>query len=66
MDLVETSGIAVDSKSGVSGAGRKASVELSFCEANESLRPYNLYAHRHTPEMEQELKQYIMRVSYSL
>lgn len=47
--------VIADMKSGVSGAGRKASLERSFCEVNEALRPYNLYAHRHTPEMEQEL-----------
>jgi len=47
--------IIADMKSGVSGAGRKASIELAYCEANEAMRAYNLYAHRHTPEMEQEL-----------
>jgi N-acetyl-gamma-glutamyl-phosphate reductase len=51
----DPSRIIADMKSGVSGAGRKASLELSFCEVNEGLRPYNLYAHRHAPEMEQEL-----------
>lgn len=47
--------IMVDSKSGVSGAGRAPKQTLHFCEVAENLRPYNIYTHRHTPEMEQEL-----------
>ncbi len=47
--------IIVDSKSGVSGAGRKPSLTTHFVEANENLSPYNIgRAHRHLPEMEQE------------
>ena len=48
--------VIADSKSGVSGAGRKPSLATSFVEANENLSPYNIgYAHRHIAEMEQEL-----------
>lgn len=47
--------IIVDSKSGVSGAGRKLSQGTQFCEANESVSAYGLGDHRHTPEIEQEL-----------
>ncbi len=47
--------VIADMKSGVSGAGRKASIPLSYCEVNEGFRPYGLYEHRHAPEMEQEL-----------
>ncbi|AEH51594.1 N-acetyl-gamma-glutamyl-phosphate reductase [Pseudothermotoga thermarum] len=47
--------ITVDSKSGVSGAGRKDSAEYSFCELNEGMKPYSVVNHRHVPEMEQEL-----------
>jgi N-acetyl-gamma-glutamyl-phosphate reductase len=53
--LADPGHVIADLKSGVSGAGRKAALELSFCEVNEAFRPYNLYGHRHTPEMEQEL-----------
>lgn len=50
--------IIVDSKSGVSGAGRKPKLSNSFVEANENLSPYSIgYAHRHIAEMEQELLQ---------
>lgn len=48
--------VIVDSKSGVSGAGRKPKLANSFVEANENLSPYSIgYAHRHIAEMEQEL-----------
>ena len=47
--------IIVDSKSGVSGAGRKLSQTTQFCEADESVLAYGLGEHRHTPEIEQEL-----------
>jgi N-acetyl-gamma-glutamyl-phosphate reductase len=48
--------VIVDAKSGTSGAGRKLSVGSLFCEVNESFRPYSIgRAHRHLPEMEQEL-----------
>ena len=47
--------IIVDGKSGVSGAGRNASVEYSFAELNESVTAYSTGGHRHLPEIEQEL-----------
>lgn len=48
--------IIADSKSGVSGAGRKPSQTTHFVEANENLAPYNIgHVHRHVPEIEQEL-----------
>lgn len=53
--LVETDGIVADSKSGTTGAGRKASVGNLFCEVSDTFRAYNLGRHRHTPEIEQEL-----------
>ncbi|MFQ5692402.1 MAG: N-acetyl-gamma-glutamyl-phosphate reductase [Nitrospinota bacterium] len=53
--LIETDSLLVDAKSGVSGAGRRAELEFSFCEVNESLRAYAIGRHRHTPEIEQEL-----------
>lgn len=54
-DWVDFSTIIADSKSGVSGAGRKANMTTQFAECNEGLSPYKLAAHRHTPEIEQEL-----------
>src|SRR5439155_13082815 len=54
--LVEPNGIVIDTKTGVSGAGRSPSPSTHFSEAAESVRPYKIAgAHRHTPEIEQEL-----------
>lgn len=53
---VDAQSIIIDAKSGVSGAGRKLSQATQFCEANESVTAYGLGEHRHTPEIEQELK----------
>ncbi len=44
--------IAIDAKSGVSGAGRKAKLPLSFCEVHESFKAYKALSHQHVPEME--------------
>ena len=43
----------INATSGVSGAGRKASVVSSFCEV--SLQPYGVFTHRHKPEIDQHL-----------
>ncbi|MFO7995981.1 MAG: N-acetyl-gamma-glutamyl-phosphate reductase [Dehalococcoidia bacterium] len=48
--------IVVDSKSGVSGAGRTLSLTTHYSEINENLCAYALEGHRHLPEIEQELK----------
>ena len=53
--LITAEGIVVDSKSGVSGAGRDVVLESLFCEVNEGVKAYKVFAHRHTPEIEQEL-----------
>ena len=49
------SAIIVDSKTGATGAGRKASVELSFGEIDENLKCYKANEHQHMPEMEHVL-----------
>ncbi|WP_354623457.1 N-acetyl-gamma-glutamyl-phosphate reductase [Psychromonas sp. MME2] len=43
----------INATSGVSGAGRKASIASSFCEV--SLQPYGVFNHRHKPEIDQHL-----------
>jgi N-acetyl-gamma-glutamyl-phosphate reductase len=55
--LIVHEGIVVDSKSGVSGAGRDVVLESLFCEVNEGVKAYKIFAHRHTPEIDQELSQ---------
>ena len=53
--LVAPREIIVDSKSGVSGAGRTPKLTTHFPECNESISAYNVGRHRHTPEIEQVL-----------
>ncbi len=53
--LVEPSSIIIDAKSGVSGAGRGAKVANLFCEVADSMKPYGIANHRHTPEIEEQL-----------
>lgn len=55
--LIETNDIIVDSKSGLTGAGRALSQKSHFIDANENISPYNIGAHRHIPEIEQYLKE---------
>ena len=47
--------VVVDSKTGISGAGRSAKLEFGYSELNENVGAYNVAAHRHAPETEQEL-----------
>lgn len=47
--------IIIDAKSGVSGAGRKASVGLLQAEVGENFKAYKVLSHQHTPEIEQTL-----------
>jgi N-acetyl-gamma-glutamyl-phosphate reductase len=44
-------GIVCDAKSGVSGAGRKARLQTSFCEVTENFSAYSILQHRHVPEV---------------
>ena len=49
--LIDPGSIAVNALSGVSGAGRSSSVEMSFGEVNENVRAYRVGAHQHQPEI---------------
>lgn len=53
--LVDLDTIVIDSKSGVSGAGRKPSQGTLFTEVSDGFRSYKAVGHRHTPEIEQVL-----------
>ncbi|MCR4426596.1 MAG: N-acetyl-gamma-glutamyl-phosphate reductase [Firmicutes bacterium] len=53
--LADISGIVIDSKSGVSGAGRKPGPVYHYPECNDNMRAYGVAGHRHTPEIEQGL-----------
>lgn len=52
---LDTEGLIIDAKSGVSGAGRKPKLGTLFAECNESVTAYGIGDHRHTPEIDQVL-----------
>lgn len=54
-DFVDLESIIIDAKSGVTGAGRKATLALSYSETNENFKAYSVASHRHTPEIEEVL-----------
>ena len=54
--LIDMNSIIVDAKSGVSGAGRSLKLGNHFAELTENFKAYNVAHHRHTPEIEQALK----------
>ena len=49
--LVDRSSVIIDSKSGVSGAGRSLKLGSLFAECNENMKAYGVGTHRHTPEI---------------
>lgn len=53
--LIDMNSIIIDAKSGTSGAGRGGKVANLYCEVNESIKAYGVAAHRHTPEIEEQL-----------
>jgi N-acetyl-gamma-glutamyl-phosphate reductase len=59
--LVSLENIVIDSKSGVSGAGRDVVLESLFCEVNEGVKAYKIFEHRHLPEIEQELSEMVQK-----
>ena len=50
--MIDPTDIIIDSKSGVSGAGRSAKVATLYCETNESIAAYAVGSHRHQPEID--------------
>jgi len=50
--------IFIDSKSGVSGAGRDTKIGSLFCEVSEGFRAYNVGLHRHEPEIQKEVRKF--------
>ena len=50
--------IFIDSKSGVSGAGRETKLGSMFCEVSEGFRAYNVGVHRHEPEIQKEVSKF--------
>ncbi|MBI5123915.1 MAG: N-acetyl-gamma-glutamyl-phosphate reductase [Candidatus Omnitrophica bacterium] len=54
---VDEGHIVIDSKSGVTGAGRKPDLALSFSEVNENLKAYKVNEHQHKPEINKILSE---------
>ena len=54
--IIDMRTLIVDAKSGTSGAGRGAKVPNLFCEVNENMKAYGVASHRHTPEIEEQLR----------
>jgi N-acetyl-gamma-glutamyl-phosphate reductase len=54
--VVDSTHLIADAKSGVSGAGRKAELDLAFSEASDNFKAYNVSGHRHHPEIVQGLQ----------
>lgn len=55
LGIVDPSRLIADSKSGASGAGRQAHLNMLLCEASESFKAYGVAGHRHLPEIKQGL-----------
>ncbi|MGI5958540.1 MAG: N-acetyl-gamma-glutamyl-phosphate reductase [Massiliimalia sp.] len=55
--LADVNSIIIDSKSGVTGAGRGLSQTSHYPDCNEAFSPYKVACHRHTPEIEQTVSQ---------
>ena len=53
--IIDTETIVIDSKSGVSGAGKTLTEITHYTHINENLLAYKVGNHRHIPEIEQEL-----------
>ncbi len=53
--VIDTTGVVVDSITGISGAGRELKNGSMFCAADSDVTAYGLLDHRHTPEIEQEV-----------
>lgn len=53
--IIDMNTLIIDAKSGTSGAGRGAKVGNLYCEVNENIKAYGVAAHRHTPEIEEQL-----------
>lgn len=57
-DLIEEDDISISSLSGVSGAGRKGTVDFSFAEVDGSVKAYKVGKHQHIPEIQSILSEY--------
>jgi N-acetyl-gamma-glutamyl-phosphate reductase len=57
--LVEDTGIVIDAKSGVTGAGKQSGEAFSFAEYADDVRAYKVFAHQHSPEIARALSRLV-------
>jgi N-acetyl-gamma-glutamyl-phosphate reductase len=57
-NVIETDSIAIDAKSGTTGAGRKAAENQLFAEVDQECLPYRVGVHQHLPEITKYIEQY--------
>tara|TARA_B100000029_G_scaffold196295_1_gene194368 strand:- start:9951 stop:10967 length:1017 start_codon:yes stop_codon:yes gene_type:complete len=55
---IKTDDIIIDSKSGITGAGRKSVTENLFSEVSNSIKPYKIATHKHLAEIEKCISKY--------
>ena len=56
--LISADGIIIDAKSGVTGAGRKATLAFSYSETTDGAQAYAIGTHRHAPEIDQAIREF--------
>ena len=64
--LIKESPIIVDSKTGISGAGRKPNLKFHYPECNESITAYGVGTHRHQPEIDQIIARFCGSQTHSV
>ena len=63
--IIDKDHIVIDSKSGVSGAGKKPKNENLLSELSENFFSYNIFEHKHYPEIKQELGKFSKNISFT-
>jgi N-acetyl-gamma-glutamyl-phosphate reductase len=63
--IAPDSDVVCDCKSGASGAGKELRRDLQFVELDENFKAYNLFSHRHTPEIVEQTGVPLDRLSFS-
>ena len=62
-DLIEPDHIIIDAKSGVTGAGRKATLAFAYSETTDGAQAYGIGTHRHAPEMDQAIHEFADKIA---
>jgi len=60
--LISPNGIIIDAKSGVTGAGRKATLAFAYSETTDGAQAYAIGTHRHAPEIDQAIQERMRQI----